>query len=83
MLDGRVDAQGTPDQLRSSGDLDGLVVVEEAEVSKDEPITNKEAADDDVQAVDNDSEKLAVKKKGPGKKLVQGTSRRLSVCHCS
>ncbi len=67
-----MDAQGTPDELRASGDLDALIVTEEAEVAKVEPETNTEAVAEEVEAMEDDGEKVAVKKKGPGKKLVQG-----------
>ncbi|KAK4688623.1 hypothetical protein P7C73_g1481, partial [Tremellales sp. Uapishka_1] len=67
ILDGRVDAQGTPDELRAAGELDGLVAVEDAEVIKDEPVVVAEDVDDEVEVLDEKK----VKKKGPGKKLVQ------------
>jgi len=73
ILDGRVDYQGTPDDLRSNGELDGLLATEEAELKKDEPIKIKEEVEDEVKAVESGDEKVVAKKKeGPGKKLVQG-----------
>ena len=82
ILDGRVDAQGTPEELRSHGQLDGLLAMEEAEIKKDEPVTNEEAVEDEVIAdVADDGQKPPVKKKqGPGKKLVQGRTSCLNTC---
>lgn len=76
ILDGRVDAQGTPDQLRASGELEGLIAVEEAEAAKDEPITASETVGEEVEVVE-EAEKKSVKKRGPGKKLIQGESNFL------
>ncbi|WVQ63190.1 uncharacterized protein L199_001341 [Kwoniella botswanensis] len=73
ILDGRIDAQGTPDELRSAGELDGLVALEEAEVTKSEAIVAKEEVAEEVEAVDAAEKK--VKKKGPGKKLIQDEER--------
>nr|XP_019008083.1 ATP-binding cassette transporter [Kwoniella pini CBS 10737]OCF46864.1 ATP-binding cassette transporter [Kwoniella pini CBS 10737] len=73
ILDGRIDAQGTPDELRSAGELDGLVALEEAEVTKSEAIVAKEEVEEEVEVVDSAEKK--VKKKGPGKKLIQDEER--------
>jgi ABC-type multidrug transport system ATPase subunit len=79
IVDGHIEAQGTPDELRAAGALDGLVALEETEITNAEPITSKEAVDEEVEAVekgvtgtDNANKE---KKKGPGKKLVQGRHR--------
>ncbi|OCF78519.1 ATP-binding cassette transporter [Kwoniella mangroviensis CBS 8886] len=73
ILDGRIDAQGTPDELRTAGELEGLVALEEAEVTKSEAIVAKEEVEEEVETVDAAEKK--VKKKGPGKKLVQDEER--------
>ncbi|WVF67988.1 hypothetical protein IAT40_002750 [Kwoniella sp. CBS 6097] len=73
ILDGRIDAQGTPDELRKAGELDGLVALEEAEVHKTEPVTAVEEVQDEAEAVDEKKPK----KKGPGKKLVQDEERAI------
>lgn len=70
ILDGRIEAQGTPDELRSAGELDGLIALEEAEIVKGEPVTTEAEVEDEVEAVDGEPKKE--KKKGPGKKLIQG-----------
>lgn len=70
ILDGRIDLQGTPDELRAAGELDGLVAIEEAEAAKTEPVTTQEDVEQEVAAVDGEPKKE--KKKGPGKKLIQG-----------
>ncbi|WVW80972.1 hypothetical protein I302_102963 [Kwoniella bestiolae CBS 10118] len=75
ILDGRIDAQGTPDELRAAGELDGLVALEEAEVTKSEAIVAKEEVEDEVETVDAAEKK--VKKKGPGKKLIQDEERAI------
>ncbi|WVQ85985.1 hypothetical protein IAT38_008153 [Cryptococcus sp. DSM 104549] len=77
ILDGRIDAQGTPDELRESGELDGLVAMEEAELHKEEEAKG-EAAEEEVKAVEGEENGETVKKekkKGPGKKLVQDEER--------
>ncbi|WWC92185.1 uncharacterized protein L201_007139 [Kwoniella dendrophila CBS 6074] len=75
ILDGRVDAQGTPDELRAAKELEGLVALEEAEVTKAEAIIAKEEVEDEVEVVETTEKK--VKKKGPGKKLVQDEERAI------
>lgn len=70
ILDGRLDAQGTPAELRAAGELDGLMALEEAEVAKEEPATSMEQVDEEVVAIEGDEKKE--RKKGPGRKLVQG-----------
>lgn len=77
LLDGRVDAQGRPAELRQSGELDGLVALEEAEIKHEEAITASEAVDGEAEAVDGQGEgdgdrKKAKKERGPAKKFVQG-----------
>lgn len=90
ILDGRIDAQGTPDDLRAKGELDGLVALEEAEVTKQEAAVVQEEVDEEVQAVEgpngaNDAvdgsngqagpKGKRERKKGPGKKFVQDEER--------
>lgn len=70
ILDGRIDAQGTPAELRAAGELEGLIALEEAEAIKEEPTVTDEDVEKEVQAVDGEEKKE--KKKGPGRKLVQG-----------
>lgn len=84
IVDGRIDAQGTPEKLRAEGQLQGLVAIEEAEVTQTEPISVKDEVDDEVKAVENGDESSGSdngggqngaeksKNKGPGKKFVQG-----------
>nr|ODN96123.1 ATP-binding cassette transporter [Cryptococcus depauperatus CBS 7855] len=71
ILDGRVDAQGTPNQLRSQGALNGLVAMEEAELHKQEDKEEEVMAGEDVDIQEVKKEK----KKGPGKKLIQDEER--------
>ncbi|WVR08508.1 hypothetical protein IAU60_005563 [Kwoniella sp. DSM 27419] len=73
ILDGRIDAQGTPDELRAAGELEGLVALEEAEATKTETITQEEAVEDEIEVV----EEKKAKKKGPGKKLIQDEERAI------
>jgi ABC-type multidrug transport system ATPase subunit len=89
ILDGRIDAQGTPEDLRAQGELEGLVALEEVEVNKNEKAIVKEEVDDEVQAVEgekssegnaaedaeDDGKKKRERKKGPGKKFVQDEER--------
>lgn len=74
ILDGRIDAQGTPAQLRESGALDGLIAIEEAEMAAEEPVVASASQDKEVEDADEADSAKKDKKKGPGKKLVQGMS---------
>jgi ABC-type sulfate/molybdate transport systems ATPase subunit len=74
ILDGRIDSQGTPAELRESGALDGLIAIEGAEVAAEEPVTSSSSQDKEVEVVDEADSNKKDKKKGPGKKLVQGKS---------
>lgn len=87
ILDGRIDAQGTPDDLRARGELDGLVALEEAEV-KHEPVQPDEVVEEADGASGSASgsgsgsgagaeaePKKAKRKDGPGKKFVQDEER--------
>ncbi|KAL7422691.1 hypothetical protein Q5752_001982 [Cryptotrichosporon argae] len=73
ILDGRIDAQGTPDELRAAGELDGLVALEEAAVKEEEAVTADAAIDEEVEAVAGKNEK----KKGPGRKLIKDEERAI------
>ena len=89
ILDGRIDAQGTPDDLRAKGELEGLVALEEAEVNKQEAAVVNEDADEEVQAVEGQGQNgvngdeqdgqagkgKRERKTGPGKKFVQDEER--------
>lgn len=86
ILDGRIDAQGTPEDLQARGELDGLVISEETEVAKAEPIVSDEIVEKEVKAVEdgvngengeNGEAKKEKKKKGPGKKYVQDEERQI------
>lgn len=74
ILDGKIDAQGSPTELRAAGELDGLIAVEEAEATAEEPIVNDKEQDKEAEAVEESEAggKKGKKAKGPGKKLVQG-----------
>jgi ABC-type multidrug transport system ATPase subunit len=72
ILDGKIDAQGSPAELRAAGELDGLIAVEEAEAAAEEPITSNKEQDQEAEAVEEADQKKGKKAKGPGKKLVQG-----------
>jgi hypothetical protein len=76
ILDGRIDAQGTPAELRKSGALEGLIAIEGAQVAAEEPVTSSSSQDKETEVVDDVEAGSGKKdkKKGPGKKLVQGTS---------
>ena len=75
ILDGRIDAKGTPAELRAAGELDGLIALEEAVATKEEPVTAKEEVEDEVEAVNGEDDAKKEKKKGPGKKLIQDEER--------
>lgn len=79
LLDGRVDAQGTPDELRANGELDGLVAVEEAEAVKEEPAVVAAENGESEEEATAEAEKKVVKKQGPGKKLIQGQSANVFI----
>jgi len=79
ILDGRIDAQGTPAELRESGALDGLIAIEGAEVAAEEPVVASSSQDGEVAVVDEAESNKKDKKKGPGKKLVQGTLSHIRV----
>ena len=70
ILDGRIEAKGTPDELRAAGELEGLIALEKAEAVKEEPVVTAEDVEQEVEAVEGEPKKD--KKKGPGRKLVQG-----------
>lgn len=75
ILDGRVDIQGTCQELRERGDLDGMVALEEAELRKDVGKGKGKSHEEEVvEGEDADAQETKKeKKKGPGKKLIQGT----------
>lgn len=77
ILDGRVDIQGTCQELRERGDLDGMVALEEAELRKDVGKGKEKSHEEEVvEGEDADAQETKKeKKKGPGKKLIQGTLR--------
>ncbi|KAL1409872.1 hypothetical protein Q8F55_003871 [Vanrija albida] len=75
IVDGRVDTQGTPEDLRAAGNLDGIVAIEEAEGAVVETVQPE-----DVESVTGSTEGDAKKekkdkKKGPGRKLVKDEER--------
>jgi len=74
ILDGRIDAQGTPAELREAGALDGLITIEGAEVAAEEPVVSSSSQDKEVEMVEEAESAKKDRKKGPGKKLVQGMS---------
>lgn len=77
ILDGRVDIQGTCQELRERGDLDGMVALEEAELRKDVGKGKGKSQEEEVvEGEDADvQETKKEKRKGPGKKLIQGKLR--------
>ncbi|TYJ55637.1 hypothetical protein B9479_003669 [Cryptococcus floricola] len=83
ILDGRVDSQGSPKELRESGDLQGLVAISDAELHAEESKgKGKAKAVDEQEIVEGEDaeQKQEVKKekrKGPGKKLVQDEERAI------
>ena len=76
VLDGRIDAHGTPKDLRQRGELDSLVAMGES-LAVQEPITSDETVEKEVEAVENGNgqDLKGEKKKGPGRKLVQDEER--------
>lgn len=70
ILDGRVDCQGTPKELRERGELDGIVAIEDATAANEEPVTPDEPkAEEEKDLAKQDA------KKGPARKLVQDEER--------
>ena len=77
VLDGRIDAQGTPEELRASGDLDGLVIAQEVAAAKKEPVVVKPEVADETKAIEGEGNGTEGKRKrqtAPGKKLIKGAS---------
>ncbi|OWZ59696.1 ATP-binding cassette transporter [Cryptococcus neoformans c45] len=79
ILDGRVDIQGTCQELRERGDLDGMVALEEAELRKDVGKGKGKSHEEEVvEGEDADAQETKKeKKKGPGKKLIQDEERAI------
>lgn len=79
ILDGRVDIQGTCQELRERGDLDGMVALEEAELRKDVGKGKGKSQEEEVvEGEDADvQETKKEKRKGPGKKLIQDEERAI------
>jgi hypothetical protein len=71
ILDGRVDCQGTPKELKESGELDGVVAIEDATASAEEPVTPDEPQEEEEKQL----EKQDAKKDGPARKLVKDEER--------
>ncbi|WOO78778.1 ATP-dependent bile acid permease [Vanrija pseudolonga] len=76
IVDGRVDAQGTPEDLRSRGELEGIVAIEEAECAAVDTV-QPEDVEIIVKSAEGDDKKQdkKEKKKGPGRKLVKDEER--------
>lgn len=71
ILDGRVDCQGTPSHLKETGDLDGIVAIEDATAALKEPVTPDEPeAEEEKELI-----KADIKKDGPARKLVKDEER--------
>ncbi|KGB75304.2 ATP-binding cassette transporter [Cryptococcus deuterogattii R265] len=79
ILDGRVDIQGTIQDLRERGDLDGMVALEEAELLKEEDRGKGKSQEEEVvEGEDADVQEIKKEKnKGPGKKLIQDEERAI------
>lgn len=76
IVDGRIDCKGTPPDLKN--ELAGIVAIEAAVTSQQEPITAEDATALEMQeaaAEDNAMEKKLNKKKGPGRKLIKDEER--------
>jgi ABC-type multidrug transport system ATPase subunit len=73
LLDGRIDAQGTPAELREHGELEGLVAMEESEVQREETVTASEAVEGEGEGSKGKEQKPKTER-GPAKKFVQGES---------
>lgn len=71
ILDGRVDCQGTPKKLQESGELEGVVAIEDATAAATEPATPDEPQEEE----EEDLAKQDAKKDGPARKLVKDEER--------
>ncbi|CAK9786601.1 putative ATP-binding cassette transporter protein YOR1 [Cutaneotrichosporon oleaginosum] len=71
ILDGRVDCQGTPKELQDSGELDGVVAIEDATAATKEPVTPDEPEEEEEKLL----AKQDAKKDGPARKLVKDEER--------
>lgn len=71
ILDGRVDCQGSPSELKRGGQLDSVVAIEGAAVAKQEPLKAKEL--EVLEEADGETQKETKKK--PARKLVKDEER--------
>ncbi|BEI93418.1 uncharacterized protein CcaverHIS019_0510460 [Cutaneotrichosporon cavernicola] len=71
ILDGRVDCQGTPKQLQESGELDGIVAIEDATAAAEELVTADKPEEEEAK----DLAEQDAKKDGPARKLVKDEER--------
>lgn len=79
LLDGRIDTQGTVQDLRASGVLDDITQVEEIEAHKEEQAVEEakaeEAPDAEIDAVVNGETEAAPKGKKKPRKLIEEEHR--------
>ena len=73
MLDGRIDVQGTPKDLRAQGVLEEITHDETAHASQEEPAQARESEDPEVEALKDDS--ATAKDKKTPRKLVKDEHR--------
>jgi len=75
MLDGRIDAQGTPKDLRAQGVLEEITHDENVHAAQqEEAVQAKESEDPEAEALKDDAATVKDKKKGP-RKLVKDEHR--------
>lgn len=75
MLDGRIDAQGTPKELRAQGVLEDITHDESVHAAQQEEAAQaKESEDPEAEALKDDAATVKDKKKGP-RKLVKDEHR--------
>lgn len=75
MLDGRIDAQGTPKELRAQGVLEDITHDESVHAAQqEEAVQAKESEDPEAEALKDDAATVKDKKKGP-RKLVKDEHR--------
>jgi len=74
MLDGRIDAQGTPKDLRAQGILEEITHDESVHASQQEVVQTKEGEDPEAEAPKADASPTKDKKKTP-RKLVKDEHR--------